>query len=80
MLKRILDGERPSAILRQMLLDGVAADRVELSAVFHEQLPGLGVPASQLIWNWRGLGESGLPDDYVDAQIHAMLKDKRLGG
>ena len=76
MLKQILDGEKPSAIFRRMLAEGKVKSKNELSAVFHEQLPGLGVPLSQLIWHWKGLEESGLPDEYVDAQIRAMLWDK----
>ena len=75
MLKRILAGENPSAIFRRMLADGDVGNKTELSAAFHQQIPGLGVPLSQLIWHWKGLGETGLPDEYIDAEIRAMLKD-----
>jgi hypothetical protein len=76
MLNKILNGEMPTAIFKRMLQDGTATSKTELSELFHNQVPGLGSHASQIIWNWQGLTTSGLPDSYVDSKIIELMREK----
>ncbi|GGY85328.1 hypothetical protein GCM10011613_33070 [Cellvibrio zantedeschiae] len=70
MLKNILDGEAPSSVFKQMIVDNPALTNIDLSNSLANEFDNLNSQAAQLVWHWQRPGkQQGLSDENLDALL-----------
>ncbi len=74
-MKRVLDGEKPSALFRELLRERPALSNGDLALEFRKHFPSTGVDAMQVIWKWRRPDmKVGLNDEALDTQLDYWLR------
>jgi hypothetical protein len=72
----ILQGSKPSEVLRAYLRAHPECDKIDLGLRFTDEFPAAGSTAHQIIWGWRGpLSKTGFDDDVLDEELTILLQD-----
>ena len=73
-MKQILDGAKPSDVLKSLLAEKPSLTTGDLALEFRKHFPSTGVDGMSVIWKWKVPGTKvGLSDDALDNQLRYWL-------
>ncbi|SAL02602.1 hypothetical protein AWB80_08397 [Caballeronia pedi] len=76
MFEKILKGESPAKVFRELIEADPSIGKIQLGELFNDEFVDLTGEAQQLIWHWKGPGKSqGLDDADLDALLRQQLRN-----